>query len=287
MRLINFFEDAKFRNGAYTSVSLLITPKTHLNRELEKTRYIKDSRERLKKIREIFEFSQNYPVTLKQDKTIDFQKLGFKTIENYLTEKSEGLFCNVWLEYAIKMGLEIECYLLDIFDKADELAKTDEYKAICYLIDEKYKNHTGIFDNPRYDELYNEEYNHIIYDMIQDRIISISKIEIIPVSDTIKRVTKKPLTWKANKNTIGTLFGILINSGIITGTKQDLSKGLCAMFSDLSESTILDNLNLKINSADKKILYDVQTETILKPWIDYLKNQKKKKEKPKSTTIQK
>lgn len=283
MRLINF-DDTGFKGGVYTSQSLKMTPKTTQYRELEKTRYIKDKREQLKKVRELLKFENSNGVHVERGEMIDFKKLGFKTFEAYLQEKSNGMFFNVWVEVSIKRELEIECYLLDIFDKADELAKTDEYKAISYLIDEKYKNHTGVFDKQKADCIHNDEYNDLIFDLLQNKINEISKIETIPIGDTIRKVTRKPLIWNANKNTIGTLFGVLLQNGMITGTNDDISKGLSALFSNLSESTLKDNLNLKINSNDDKTLYDTETETLLKDWIEYLKKQKTKKTTVKSTT---
>lgn len=286
MRLIDF-RDNGFKDGAYISTSRRMITKTAQNQELEKTRYIKEKREKLKKVRELLKFHNGNGASVEHGSLIDYKKWGFKTLDSYLKRQSEGMFFNVWCEISFKRELEIECYLLDIFDKADELAKTDEFKSICYLIDEKYTHHVNIFDNLKDDHLYNREYNDLIFDLLQNKINEISKIEPIPISDLIRTVTKKPLVWNANKNTIGTLFGVLYQNGIITGTNDNICKGLSALFSNLSETTLKDNLNLKINANDNKTLYDTATETLLKDWIQYLKNQKEKKDTVRSTTKQK
>ncbi|MFA7444537.1 MAG: hypothetical protein WCY89_01190, partial [Flavobacteriaceae bacterium] len=71
---------------------------------------------------------------------------------------------------------------------------------------------------------------------------------------------------------IGTLFGMLHNANIITGTKEDLIKAVSSMFGNLSESTTKDNVNLKVNSNDNKTLYDVETEKLITGWVKYLKS---------------
>lgn len=286
MRLINL-DDTGFKDGVYSSFPLKMTPKTTQYRELEKARYIKDKRERLKKVRELLKDENNNGVHVERGGIIDFKKSGFQTFEAYTQKKSNGMFFNVWVEISIKRELEIECYLLDIFDKADELAKTDEYKAINYLIDEKYKNHTGLFDKETDDFIYNDEYNELIYDLLQNKINEISKTEIIPIGDTIRKVTKKPLTWNANKNTIGTLFGMLHSVGIIQGNKTDLVRGIGSLFSNLSEATLRDNINLTFKQSENKPLYDEETEKMLKEWVSFLVEQKNKPRKTKSTPKQK
>ena len=51
-----------------------------------------------------------------------------------------------------------------------------EFQKICYLIDQQYIEHRKVFDHPKSDLLYYKQYNNLIYDIIQNKINEISKI---------------------------------------------------------------------------------------------------------------
>lgn len=261
-----------------------------LQKELNKTYYIKDKKQRLSKVRELLNIpkkTHKNPVIIEVSEYNLIFENGFEGYTKELEKNADNLFYNTWVEKSNKRSLEIEIYLLEIYENADTLQKKSEYDAICYLIDEQFKIHKNILDEPKADVIFRAQYNCIICELILKKIREINTLEIEDIRESIQKTVKKPLTWNAQKNTIGTLFGMLLQNGIITGTLPDVSKGLTALFSNLSESTLMDNLNLKINSADNKTLYDTETETLLKDWIECLKNQKTKKTVVKSTTNKK
>tara|TARA_R110001606_G_C15227324_1_gene634739 strand:- start:489 stop:950 length:462 start_codon:yes stop_codon:yes gene_type:complete len=145
-----------------------------------------------------------------------------------------------------------------------------EFQKICYLIDQQYIEHRKVFDHPKSDLLYYKQYNNLIYDIIQNKINEISKTTIDTLREPIKSTVKKPLIWNAQKNTIGTLFGLLSNNGFIEGNKTDIVRGLTDMFDNLSASSLTDNINLKVNKSEAKTNYDKQTTELLKDWLYYL-----------------
>jgi hypothetical protein len=256
-----------------------------LQKELNKTYYIKDKKQRLLKVRELLHLkkpSHKNPVIIEISEYNLIFENGFEGYTKELKKNADSLFYNTWVESSNKRALEIEVYILEIYENADTIQKKSEYDAICYLIDEQFKIHKNILDEPKADVIFRAQYNCIICELILKKIREINTLEIEDIRESIQKTVKKPLTWNAQKNTIGTLFGMLHNAGIIQGSKADLIRGLVSLFSNLSETTLKDNVNLKINTNENKILYDEETETKLKDWIAYLSKPTRK-----STTKQK
>ncbi len=192
--------------------------------------------------------------------------------------KNESLFfsTNVWT--LIKRETELQIYLDDILKEADEKAQTDVYKAICYLIDEKHKLHRGILDEGKADLLLREEINAIIFDCLQLKINEISQQQPPEPQPYAPIIPKKPFKWNANKKSLGTLFGVLFNHGIITGNKEDFKKQLVTLFEGVpSVSYLNDLIYLSTNKDDPNTpvpKYCKETEEQLTEWIEFLqKNQ--------------
>jgi hypothetical protein len=262
------------KEGAYTSKGYEFYFKMSnwkQNKEFTKTYYINDKKNRLNKVRELLKGNNDLKskVTVTSPKIEDWQKYNFKGFEDYLKAKQKSMFYSVWVEVGNKRKLEIEVYVETIFNKLNDL-KTN-FDKIDFLINQQYKEHNGIFDHEKSDFIYKEQYSGLIYDILQNKINEISNTSIEALRNNVKSTLIKPLIWKPNKNTIGTLFGVLYNNGFITGHKTDIVRGLTDMFSNLSASTLTDNVNLKINSSEVKKLYSEETIELLSEWIEYLK----------------
>lgn len=243
-------------------------------RELEKCLYIEDNVKRLEKIRQILNNkirSSGYVPPRETEKPEDCGFLDFEDFLKYREEHEKFLIYGCWVWISYKRELEICVHVENIYKKAKKIFEKDKYEAICYIIDEKYKYHTNIFDNKKDDYLFRYQYNQIIFDMLDCVIKELLKIKVLPANDLIKQSIKKPLSWNAQKNIIGTLFGLLYKTGAIQGTKTDLIRGLSAMFSNLSENTLKDNIDLKENENEAKIKYDTRTEYLLENFLIYLK----------------
>lgn len=260
------------QDNRYLSIHYQMACFDELHKELNKAQYISDRVQRQKRMRELFKDKNNPTPIVTPEKT--YKELGFKTIQQMEDVRNEGMIYNIEKWESQKRFLELENYVLERFNRADTLANTNkiesQYNAICYLIDQQYTFHTGIFEDEATDFIFSFEYNQFLYDVFQIKIMEIENLDIEPIDETIRKLMKKPLTWNSKKSSIGTLFGMLHDAGIIKGTKADVIRALGAMFSNLSESTLKDNINLKINTNDEKTLYDLETETKAKEWIDYL-----------------
>lgn len=246
-----------------------------IQKEFTKTYFIEDKNSRLKRVRELMKQHKKYYQMREVVESEEINTVFENGYNEYLKKISdkERLFENIWVELANKRKLELECYVLGIVEKANEIVESkNTYDAITYLIDEQFKIHKNVIDEPKIDIIYRTEYNRIICELINKKIAEINKIPIMELPEQIQTVINKGLVWNAQKNIIGTFFGLLHNAKVIKGTKEDLSKGLCAMFPNLSIHTIKDNLNLKINHSESKTLYDTQTEILLSEFIKYVKS---------------
>ncbi len=270
----------EIQSGVYKSTSYLMyvdKGNKELQKQLNKTYYIQDKKERLKQVRNLLKnnIDTEHNTYVSKGNIPNWEKHGFKSLDEYYELQNESMFYNIWVEVSNKRALEIEVYVQTIYGKAENLLQSNEYDAICCLIDEQFKSHKKVFDDPKSDYAFRFQYNQLIYDLLQKKINEIVKTPVDDIRLTIN--TKKPLIWNAKKTSIGTLFGMLYNSEIISGTKEDLKRALTSMFSNLSENTLHDNLNLKIVKNENKILYDTKTEDQLKDWVKYLKSTMKKK----------
>ena len=241
------------------------------NKEFTKTYYIEDKALRLKKVRELLKGNDDtqHKVFVTKPEILDWQNYDFEDFEDYINQKKTSMLYNVCSDVSNKRSLEIEVYGESIFNKSEVIKK--DYNKICFLIDQQYKKHIKVFDHPKSDFLYNEQYNNIIYDIIQNRIDTIYRTSIEDLRTPIKSTIKKPLIWNAPKTAIGTLFGVLSKNGIIRGHKTDIVRGLTDIFGNLSENTLTDNINLKINEDEAKVKYDKKTKELTSKWIEYLK----------------
>ncbi|GIJ97823.1 hypothetical protein CAPN001_23920 [Capnocytophaga stomatis] len=244
-------------------------------RELEKCLYIEDNVKRLESIRKILNKKIRTNGYVPPRETEQIEDYGFSDFEDFIKYREENekiLIYGCWVWTSYKRELEICVYVENIYKKAKKIFEKDKYEAICYIIDEKYKYHTNVLDNKKDDYIFRYQYNQIIFDMLDYIIKELLKIEVLPASNLIQQSIKKTLSWNAQKNIIGTLFGLLYKVGAIQGTKTDLIRGLSAMFSNLSESTLKDNIDLKENENEAKIKYDTETEYLLGDFLAYLKD---------------
>ena len=175
----------------------------------------------------------------------------------------------VWVEVSNKRKLEIEVFIYSIYNEMNKLQ--DKYEKICFLIDQQYKEHTGIFDHEKSGFIFKEQYSGLIFDILQKKINEISKTSIEVLRNPVKSTIKKTLVWKAQKNTIGTLFGVLYKNGFIKGNKTDIVRGLTDMFDNLSKDSLIDNINLKKYEIENKIKHDKKTIELLSEWVKHLK----------------
>jgi len=247
-------------------------PHTELEKELKKTHYLNDKTKQLERVRTLLKVDNRTETISLSDK---------ERIFNYCAENNlkvsdvdnDRMFYNTSVNTAYVRELEIEVYAQQIFKKAEELkTNSDVYKSICYLIDEQYKYHKELFESKKHDVFYSNEYNQLIYELIQDEINILSNIEYEPINDTIHKNLKKSITWESKKTSIGTLFGMFHKEGIIKGSKADIVRALTSMFSNLRSSTLEDNMKLTYKEKEDKYTYDVDTENMAQSYINYLKN---------------
>ncbi|MCB4807136.1 hypothetical protein LG651_02655 [Tamlana sp. 62-3] len=263
-------------NGVYQSARYCMyvdKPNKELQKELNKTYYIENKTKRLKKVRELLKNNNDFKLNthVSKSKTINWENYGFESLEEFIKLKNQNMFFGNWVEVSNKRALEIEVYILGLYDNASKIfgKNKSSFDTICFLIDEQFKEHKDVFDDPKSDIIYRTQYNHLIYDLLQKKINEFVNIPIDDIRETL--ITKKPLVWNAKKSSIGTLFGMLHNAKIIDGSKTDMIRGLTAMFDNLVESSVKDNVNLKVYTAENKCYYDEETENNANSWVEYLK----------------
>lgn len=260
------------KDDKYFSLGYNMTRFNELYRNLNKAQYIPDKIEQQERIRELLKDPKDtsgYVAPRQPQKT--YEDLGFDTYDEMQKHQNSGMIFNNWVWVSYKRFLELENHITERLQQADTLAD-DQYMAICFLIDQQYNYHTGIFDDPQADYIFSGEYNQFIYDVMQLKINEIAKLKTAPIDKVMREIVKKPLKWNADKQIIGTLFGVLKDAGIVEGTQKDIAKGLSGLFSNLSESTLLNNLKLKENTTENKVYYSKETERIVKgELLDYIK----------------
>ncbi|MFA7446026.1 MAG: hypothetical protein WCY89_08775, partial [Flavobacteriaceae bacterium] len=162
-RVYNSDKYQMFVNGA--------TP-PEIQKELNKTYYIEDKAERLKRVKQIL---NNYTkrAIISNNNFTDWENYGFVDYDSFVKYKNkhiEKMFFGCWVELSNKRALEIEVYVLERYQKAENIATSDVYKAICYLIDEQFTPHKNIFDNKQDDFIFRGQYNALIFDLLQLKI---------------------------------------------------------------------------------------------------------------------
>lgn len=265
------YNKGREKDGRFESVSYEMHKKTIFEKELKKTYYLEDKVKRLETVRSLLKTKENSPTidNLDENRLIIYCR---NNDIDYQNLKNNRLFYNVWVAIGYVRELEIEVYIQNIYNKADELINVSKYDAICYLIDEQFKYHKNLFDSEYHDVMYSDEYNSIIFELLQNKIFKISEIEYEPISTDIERVIRKPLVWKSKITAIGTLFGLLKKNNIIDGSKADIVRALNSMFDNLNENTLTNNVKLHVYKEELKHNYDTETETLSKELMQYLKN---------------
>lgn len=250
---------------------------TYQGRELLKAIYTKDKHEALKIL-------QNAEIEYASEtKTIDgaticgFEKTKEEKVEilqSKYDEKSEfkklqedgfRYFGSAFDSY--KIQLTIDVYILDLIESAYNENIT---QYIYNLLDEMVKIHRKVLNDPFLDELFEAEYNAYIVDNIQDKITEISKLEPKDVKEVLQRPISKPLKWNAKKQIIGTLFGELLNKGIIEGRSNDLIEFLNNMFPEINKNTLKKSVKHYYYEAENKTYYDKKTLQLIEDFVNYL-----------------
>lgn len=240
------------------------------HRDLYKTHFLTNTTERLEQVKQLV---QKYePEELQcyvNHNSIHPQINPFKSVKEQIEyEKNTALFYLISINISYKRTLEITVYIDELIQSIELL--TSVQQKINTTIDKMYQIHTGVLDDPKADFVHNGEINALIYDILKQYLYTIQKPQIIDVSQQITTATKGSLKWNAQKNIIGTLFGLLHKNGAISGSRANVEKALCSMFPNLSISTIQDNIKLKVD-PNKGNQYDTETENTLSDFIDYLK----------------
>lgn len=262
------------KNDIYLSNLYNMFAGDKINQEAEKIHYLNDDKEKRDRLRDLL---KNNTYTAKRNKKFNLEEMHnyFDNYEEYEKEtKTELFFGCLWA--SIKRELEVKCYLDDIIKVAEEKSKNNQYDAICYLIDQKYTYHKNILDNPKDDFIYREEINNIIFDYLQLKVNEISEQQPPQPQPFAPIVPKKPFKWNANKKSLGTLFGVLFNHGIITGNKDDFKRQLITLFEGAPSLSYLNDLiNLssdKTNPNEPVPKYCADTEELLTDWIEFLQD---------------
>jgi len=283
MDLKQLYQDGINKENKYTSVGYNMTRFNPLHKELFKAQYIKDRvtrQERLRVLLKDVKPNDKSGCVPPRKPQIIYKDLGFDSYEKYEKYQQKGMIYGGWVWLSYKRFTEMENHILDRFDKADILFKEDEIKAVCYLIDQLFTFHRGVFDDKTADYVYCDEYNEYFFDAFQEKINSLLKIEVAPIDETLSKVVRTPLKWNAEKQIIGTIFGIFKQEGIITGTYKDISEGLASLFVNLKQSTLNNNLKLNENANEGKVYYSKETERIIKTHLlEYVKGTVKKDKK--------
>ena len=243
-----------------------------ITKELHKAQYIRDPQERMEKFRELLKNKspkhKAYHVPNREQRT--YKDVGFKNAKEHEKYVNDNNFIYGQIEwFAYMRFLELENYINDIIKQANE--KINKlHDAISFLIDKQFEYHVNVLSEQKADFVFSNEYNDFIFDALQIHINELAKIETQPIQDFSNKLRKK-LVWKPKKNILGTLFGLMVNEGIIKGSKTDVARALNSMFG-IPESTILDNMSLKNYKAENKIKHDKETIKLTHDFIRYLKH---------------
>src|SRR5690606_21901450 len=241
------------------------------HKALFKAKYIKDKTDKRNEYRRVLKQDFENSGYIPPRENIKFTSNGFENVVELAEfRKENNLIFNEWVELSNKRFFEIEVYIENILSVTDK--KNDETEKINYLIDEMFKYHSDILDEPKADLAFRDEINALIFKCLLIRIDEINTTPIMEFSEQFEKAVNKSLKWNAKKAIIGTLFGIMYKTGAIEGYKTDLARALIAMFPNLSESTIKGNLDFKTNELEAKQQYDTQTVNLLQNFSEYLKN---------------
>lgn len=268
-------KDNKYLSNSYLAQ---IFDETHKN--LEKAFYIPDVIQKREELRKWTKCLEGVYRNANRHRDPTPEEWG-KYFEDYLDymealEEKDGLFFCIDVWTSIKRETELQIYLDDILKEADEKAQNNVYEAICYLIDEKHKLHKEILDEGEADLLLRDEINAIIFDCLQLKINEISNQQPPEPQPFAPVIPKKPFKWNANKKSLGTLFGVLFNHGIMTGNKSDFQKQLITLFEGVPSAGYFNDLiNLSVEKTDPNNpapKYCKETEELLTEWVEFLQS---------------
>lgn len=258
--------------------------KTENQREIEKTYYIQDKEKKLKRLQDLLNRNTGQQLGLTVERgthiNLEFSKYGIKDYSEYNKHKQLGMFFGVYVEVSRRRLLELEIYIENILNNAPKYNKNNKEEKIFYLIDEKYKTHTNVLSTDFENFIFTDEYNNIIFDVLQDEITKIDKLNAENAENAKKAYIKqnKKIIWKSKKSALGTIFAFLLRDEIIETECANLVRILQDNFicegnnPNFSYNSLSDNLNFKIKDDGLRPQYDRGIETHIQPLLKYLKS---------------
>lgn len=235
-----------------------------------KARFITDKKEKRDELRRLLKAEKTTP---KKREVNQWQTVfnNYDDFEKYSANNT--LFYGNDVNLSSKRLLEIEVYTLERLKKLEDLKETEK---VDFLINEMFKVHVNILDEPKADFVFRNEINALIFKVFETKLKELSKIEVMEFNEQMSKAVNRSLSWNAQKNIIGTLFGVLHEAKAIKGTKADMIKAICAMFPNLKESTIKDGVNFRVYKAENKYYYSRETKELLTGFSEFLKNKNTK-----------
>ncbi len=281
METLNAIYDKGLKNNCYVSTAYqMITEFTPMYRELEKCLYIKDLEQKNERLKELLNGNKQGTFFVRHNRNPykSAEDLGI-TEQEYRSWKRQKMMKNANIWDIERRATALFCYTNKILKRAEDILKKtgNTYTAICYLIDERFKWHGNIFNNKIENYFFSEECTHFVFDVLQLKEVELSKLERPPLED-FTLPTKKPITWNSKKKILGTLFGVLQQNGVISGTTTDIAKALAVLFEGESSTTLQKSIYLNpiTDMETTKVFHDEQTVKMLASWIKYCKDNLKK-----------
>lgn len=240
------------------------------HREMKKARFIPDPLKRRDRMRQIQDGGNDNEIgcSVSSPEIPNWEAVGFANLSEFFNLASSSMFYNVNAEVSSKRITEVEAFAMEVLQ--DSKHKISTYDEVCYLIDQQYEFHTGVFDHAQSDLAFQKQYNQLLYDILEKRIWEVAANESIDLVKELDKVIRNPLVWNATALSLGTVFGSLYDEGIIKGTKTDLHRAVNYLFG-ISTETTKAAMNHKMNKNEGKVYYDPETAKMIEPWIAHLK----------------
>lgn len=240
------------------------------NKEIAKAKFIKNPIEAREKKRQAIKGKNDNEIGVSVSRGVipPWKEVGFDSLNEYFDLTKKSMFYGMSVNVSTKRHSEIEAYVMGILEAAK--AEHTTYAEICNLIDKQYEQHTGVFDHAQSDLAFREQYNQLVYDILEKRIWEVWKAQPLDPMNGLDEKIRNPLRWNATALSLGTVLGSLHDEGIIKGTKTDLHRAVNYLFG-ISTETTKAAMNHKTNEREGKVYYDPETVKLLKPWIDHLK----------------
>lgn len=268
----------KEKEGAYYSVPYQMNiANREKQKELDKTYYIKDVAIRIKQMQQLIGDNPNDVSTIvTRGEIIDHKKLGFNSYEQLLEKQKNGMFYGIWVEIGTLRRLELEYFLQQIYDYAIKIktSKTDKeatYEAVCYLIDQRYEKHTGVFSDSRADLIFSDEYGQLIYDYIGKMIKQISNIDIETEKNLSSPIGK--LQWLETKKDLSELVKALSLTALKGNAETDIIKAFESIFlhksgNDLDLQTRHETNKSELQDMPPKQMFTYRLSGVIKDFVD-------------------